>query len=208
MCVTTIRLASLLVTALTFSACAPMRVRSYAVPGARMSDRTYDWASAEAQSTGDPRLDNNPFFHARVQAAIERQLERRSFQRRDNPAVRLHYYVSVTEELSYGSSQPELDFQGGRPEVHEKGSLVIDLTDAVTGHLIWRGWAEADIDGMVNDQKWMEQTIDDAVARIMRRLDRLLSATGGGSDLTQHHVGGPGYKADPATHAAGPVGDE
>jgi Domain of unknown function (DUF4136) len=50
--------------------------------------------------------------------------------------------------------------------------LFIDLVDARTDRLVWRGWARGNIDGVIDDQDWMEQSIDEAVARIMRELPR------------------------------------
>jgi hypothetical protein len=149
-----------------------MYVRSYVAHGARLSARTYDWG-APSLSTGDPRLDNNPFFHDRVRTAVDRELARRGFEKAADPALRIEYHASTSEDLVFGASLPEFDFAGGRAEVHEKGRLVIDLTDAATGQLVWRGWAETGIDGVVNDQRWMEHRIDETVARILRELDRL-----------------------------------
>ena len=55
-------------------------------------------------------------------------------------------------------------------EVYDQGTLVIDLVDAHTDTLLWRGWAKGSIDGVIDNQQWMEQRIDEAVARIMRAL--------------------------------------
>jgi hypothetical protein len=49
---------------------------------------------------------------------------------------------------------------------------VIDLIDARSRRLVWRGWAEGDIDGVVDNQKWMEKRVDEAVAKIIERLPR------------------------------------
>jgi len=38
--------------------------------------------------------------------------------------------------------------------------------------LLWRGWVEANVDGVVGNQHWMEAQIDEAVARIFDRLPR------------------------------------
>jgi hypothetical protein len=35
---------------------------------------------------------------------------------------------------------------------------------------VWRGWAEDSINGVIDNQEWMEQAIDQAVARILRQL--------------------------------------
>ena len=56
--------------------------------------------------------------------------------------------------------------------VYDAGTIVVDLVDARTHRLVWRGWAEGSIDGVVDDQAWMEKRVDEAVARIMARLPR------------------------------------
>ena len=52
---------------------------------------------------------------------------------------------------------------------------MVDLMDRRTNRLAWRGWAESSFDGVVDNQEWMEATIDKAVARILARLPRLSS---------------------------------
>jgi hypothetical protein len=49
---------------------------------------------------------------------------------------------------------------------------MLDFTDRRTNQLAWRGWAERSFDGVIDDQKWMEATIDKTVARILARLPR------------------------------------
>jgi hypothetical protein len=39
---------------------------------------------------------------------------------------------------------------------------------------VWRGWARGSLDGAINDQAWLEERVDEAVARIMERLPRAL----------------------------------
>jgi hypothetical protein len=59
-----------------------------------------------------------------------------------------------------------------KPFVFDAGTLVIDLVDAGTNKLLWRGWVEASLDSVVDNQHWMEEQIDEAVARILERLPR------------------------------------
>jgi hypothetical protein len=52
------------------------------------------------------------------------------------------------------------------------GTLFIDFIDARTNTLAWRGWAEGSLDGVIDDQRWMEKVIDATVAKILARLPR------------------------------------
>jgi hypothetical protein len=56
--------------------------------------------------------------------------------------------------------------------VYDEGTLLVDLTDARTGALVWRGVAQSGLAGVVNDQARMEETIERVVDRIFARLPR------------------------------------
>jgi hypothetical protein len=169
-------LVGLIALALTLNGCAAMRVRSYVAPGVTLREhRTYNWASANQRPTGDPRLDSNRFFEERVRSAVEKQLEVRGFEKTPTPDLWLHYHAAVRQDVHVGGCERLGDpREECRPEVYDAGTLLIDLVDAKTNRLLWRGWAEGSIDGVIDDQEWMEQRIDEAVARILRKLPQRL----------------------------------
>ena len=77
-----IRLAGLFTFVLALTGCAATDVSSYVAHGVDLqAHHTYNWATVDARSTGDPRLDNNRFFEERVQAAIEKQLASLGFRK-------------------------------------------------------------------------------------------------------------------------------
>jgi uncharacterized protein DUF4136 len=159
--------------ALTLAGCASMNVRSFVERGVDFGFyQTYDWGPAGALTTGDPRLDNNPFFHDYVHRAFETQLAARGFEKTPDgtPDLLLHYHASIVQKLDVERAE------GGcadcRPEVYDAGTLLIDFIDARTKKLVWRGWAEGSIEGVIDNQAWMEARIDEAVARILEKLPR------------------------------------
>jgi len=164
------------VSAFTLAACATTNVRSFVERGIDVGQyRTYSWGPAGEQATGDPRLDNNEFFQERIQAAVERHLNARGFEKTTTEASDLfiHYHASVQQLVNPdGVDQPYATCEGCEPYVYDAGTILIDLVDARTHRLVWRGWAEGSIDGVVDDQAWMEKRVDDTVARIMERLPR------------------------------------
>jgi hypothetical protein len=168
-------LAVVALSALTASACATMQVSSFVERGADITQyHTYHWAPADTQPTGDPRLDNNEFFRNRLQAQVDQRLGARGFEKSTAPAdLVVHYHASVAQEINAnGVDQPNVLCDDCEPYVYDAGTIVIDLVDARTSRLVWRGWAEGSIDGAIDDQTFMERRIDEAVTRIMERLPR------------------------------------
>jgi hypothetical protein len=179
------RAAALAIAAVTSAAlagCAPIRVDSFVERGTDFGRiRSYGWANADTLSTGDARLDNNPFFQRRVQADVEAQLSTRGMHKASDgtrPDVVLHYHASATDQISVsGLDQDSPRCESGvadcAPIVYEKGSLVLDFVDPATNKLLWRGWATTPLDNVIDNQRALEATIDDAVRRIMARLPPL-----------------------------------
>lgn len=173
-----IRLAGLVTLSFVLAGCASSEVRSYTARDVDLRQlRTYDWARDDARSTGDPRLDNNRFFQERVRAAIDEQLAHKGFAKAASPDVIVRYRASVIQDVDHRGAQPNGECQECGPEVYDQGTLFIDLLDAHTDRLVWRGWAKGRIDAVIDDQQWMEEHIDDAVARIMRELPPRARAT-------------------------------
>jgi hypothetical protein len=54
--------------------------------------------------------------------------------------------------------------------VFDVGTILIDMVDGRSKALIWRGWAERSLDGIVDNQGVMNQTIDRAISLIFARL--------------------------------------
>jgi hypothetical protein len=175
-----LRFAALAAAVLALTGCASMRVSSYLE---RENDfaryRTYSWALAEALETGDPRLDNNPFFHERIQVDVEKELAARGFEKTASgvPDVQVHYHASIRQRVDVNDVDREdgycRDEESCRPYVYEAGTLLIDFVDTRTHKMVWLGWAEDTVDAVIDNQRLLEQRIDKAVTRILQRLPRL-----------------------------------
>ena len=128
-----IRLAGLFTFVLALTGCAATNVSSYVAHGVDLqAHHTYDWATLDARSTGDPRLDNNRFFEERVRAAIEEQLASRGFRKIAPADLLVRYHASVTQDISISGSERNGDREECRPEVYDVGTLLIDLVDAMS----------------------------------------------------------------------------
>jgi hypothetical protein len=155
--------------------CATMSVNSYVERGTDLRQyQTYNWGPPDTWPTGDPRLDNNRFFDERVRAQVEKEMARRGFEKTsEQPDLLVHYHANASQEIDIR----ELDSSGSycadhdcRPFIYDKGTLFVDFVEPRTDTLIWRGWAEGSVDGVVDNQEWMESRIDEAVTKILTRL--------------------------------------
>jgi hypothetical protein len=152
-----------------------MNVSSYVERGVDLRVyHSYAWAPSDRLSTGDPRLDNNPFFAERVQSDAEKHLAARGFEKKtDAPDLLVHYHASIRQRIDVNGIDRERGYcseDDCRPYVYEAGTLLLDLVDARTQKIVWRGWAEDTVDGVIDNQELMEQQIDKAVGQIMERL--------------------------------------
>jgi hypothetical protein len=165
--------------AVTVAGCAPLRVNALQWPGADFGRyRTFTWGSEDRLSTGDPRLDNNEIFRARVQRAVERELQPRGWERATGAAadVVLHVHAHIDQQIEANTIDRDrrdltaCEHGGCGPRVYEAGTLLLDFVDARTQRVAWRGWAEGSLDAVIDDQARLEQMIDEAVAKILARL--------------------------------------
>ena len=167
-------MAGLILTAGLAAACAAINIGSFVDRGYDMSMvRTFEWPPSEHLSTGDPRLDNNELFQRYLKAAVERELTARGIERAEPGMadVVVHYHANVTQRVdTAGADEKYTVCEDCRPSVFDAGTLTIDLVDAGTNRLVWRGWAERSIQGVIDNQQWMERDVDRAVAKILARL--------------------------------------
>jgi uncharacterized protein DUF4136 len=160
--------------ALLLSGCAMARVSSYLEPGTNLQRyRTYTWEMTDRFATGDPRLDNNEIFQRYVYAAVDREMTARGFVKAPggSPDLLLHLHASIEQRLDISAtSQGETEDERVMPYVYDAGTLVIDLVDAQTERLVWRGWSERSMDGIIENQALLEHRIDKSVTEIFERL--------------------------------------
>ena len=160
------------------SSCATtMTVSSHVEHGLDLSQyRTFEWGPPDALPTGDPRLDRNAFFKDHVEGAIERGLAARGLAvASGEPAdVLIHYHACITKRMDVNRIDATAGYcqHGDCPSgivEYEAGTLILDLVDARTNRLVWRGWAQNNVDDLLHDQDRMVKTIDQAVSKMLLR---------------------------------------
>ena len=144
--------------------------------------RTFDWGPADALPTEDARLARNPAFKDRVQGAVEKGLAARGFQliaRGDTADLLIHYHANISQRINVNHADRAYGYgacarsQAACPTdlvEYEAGTLVLDVVDARTNKLVWRGWARASVDGMLRKPDVIAKTTNEIVARILLRL--------------------------------------
>src|ERR1051325_2177759 len=88
--------------AFALSGCATLNVSSHIERGVDFAQfRTWNFGPADALPTGDPRLDNNPFFKDYLEGAVGRQLESHHYARVDSgtPDLLVHYHANISKTL-------------------------------------------------------------------------------------------------------------
>ena len=141
----------------------------------RQAYRTFDWGPADALPTGDPRLDRDPFFRDQVQGAVERQLASRGVALASSapPELLLHFHASISRRINPNLVDRTYGYcaEGACPDsvTYEAGTLVLDVVDVRTNRLIWRGWAQRNIEDVLNDRDRMARMINEAVTRMLQR---------------------------------------
>ncbi len=170
------RLAVLGSVALTLTACVTMSVSSSLQRGADLSQyRTWEWGPADAFPVGDARLDNNTIFKDRLEGALEKALAGRRLQRAAtgaSPDIIVHYHANVSQRFQVNEVEGNCAGVDCRPGVieYEQGTLVIDLMDAKTNKLLWRGWAQDSVQGVIDNQDLLDRKVDEAVRKMIALL--------------------------------------
>jgi hypothetical protein len=161
--------------AVAVAGCATMRVGTYVERNTDFSRyQTYAWGPADALPTGDPRLDDNPIFRDYLQGAVERNLRGHKLllvPASARPDLLVHVHGSVRQVVDVAATRhPAVnEYVAGDVAVvnYDEGTLVLDMIDARTDRLVWRGWAIDSLSGIVDSQDRMERKIDQAVGKML-----------------------------------------
>lgn len=112
---------------------------------------TWNWRETVQPSTGDPRIDN-PLLDKRIRWAVSDHLKKRTtLLNRKSPALLLAYHLAIESKIRSDSgfsswpigNCPHPWYQGmdadARIYQYDQCRLTIDIYDAGTQQLVWRG---------------------------------------------------------------------
>lgn len=136
---------------------------------------TYTWDEPDDHPTGDPRLDNNPFFVHRLHSAIHWELATRGIQYASGggpgAALTVHHHASVRDRVEVLPADLETGYdseygEGTQVFQYQEGTFLVDIADARTGDVVWRGWAQLDLGSALADPDAMRDQIDLAIRKM------------------------------------------
>jgi hypothetical protein len=176
----TVTLACIAFVAVAAAGCATMSVGSYVERGTDFSRyQTYAWAPRDALPIGDPRLDNNPIFIDHLLGAVERELHKHQLllvPESARPDLLIHFHGSVRQVLDVAGADAVngIDVERHVSVVdYDEGTLILDMVDARTNRLVWRGWAVEPLAGILESQDRMERKIQQAVTGMLAQFKPL-----------------------------------
>lgn len=135
--------------------------------------QSFAWGEPDDLPTGDPRLDNNPFFVDRLHEAIDREMSARGFRMTEGEAdLLIHHHASVRSRVQVFDVDRRAGYDvneyGPGTDVYEyeEGTFLVDIADASTKRILWRGWAQADIEAALESPDRMKELLDASVTRM------------------------------------------
>ena len=139
------------------------------------SYNNYGWLDIKEieAKNNDPRF-YNELTDKRIRDAVNKEMGAKGFVlKTSNVQLKLHYHI-IIENKSVVATEPVGTRYGAyweknRTSVfqYKEGTLIIDLMDANTNQLVWRGWAT----DVITDKttKEPEKSINNAVQQIFKK---------------------------------------
>ena len=172
----------LLLLAGLLAACGGAQVSQDYDPGMDFSRlRTFDWYPSQEPVSNDPAT-NSPLIAQRIRSAVVRNLTQKGYQKVEDrtPDFFVHYQLSVRQKLSSSGVSTSVGIGGGfggggfggigigGPSVREieEGTLVLDVIEAGSGKLAWRGTGSKPLSKSPTPEK-TTQEVDATVDQIL-----------------------------------------
>lgn len=138
---------------------------------------TFDWGFAVFRVANLPELDLS-VVDQRIHGSLEKTLSAKGFTKTNaSPDFLVSYALAnnaaIDEKTLNGAydgmvqSPPYVSGNDQKPLQYRRGSLIIDIVDAKTKHLLWRGAIMAEIDmGLTEEQK--QRRCNDVIAELLK----------------------------------------
>lgn len=136
---------------------------------------TYNWKMLDRKESTQNPLYDNELNNKRIMAAVDKALNSKRYQlTAASPELFVHYHI-VIEDKSVVIRESDVHnystyWLGSDMSAYQykEGTLIIDLMDAKTDALLWRGWAVTILEDL-NPQN-IEKKLDKTIERIFAGL--------------------------------------
>ncbi len=132
--------------------------------------KTFSWMVKPARATSKAGL-----YDKRIKSAVNSQLEAKGFEKKPiNSDFIVAYHVGVKERINvqdWGYGYGRRRYYRGRDirvQQYTQGTLILDIVDAQTKQLIWRGTAQGAVDPSASPQERQER-LNEAVSKILEK---------------------------------------
>ena len=138
--------------------------------------QTYGWMEI-SKPPSDPSspLQDTPLLQQRVHNSVDYEMEQRGIIMGDNPDLLVVYHLGTQEKIQvtdwgYHYSDYYWGYGGRQIDVYQftEGSVVIDLIDAETKNLVWRGTGTGVVDQAQKSPEEMQARADEVINKIMK----------------------------------------
>jgi hypothetical protein len=148
--------------------------------------RTFTWDLPDQFPTGDPRLDNNPFFVRELQNAVATQLTRIGLKEGSATAdLSVHFHATVRERVDFYEADRRAGYDqtgyGATPQAYqyEEGTVLVDVSERAGKRVIWRGWMQTDLSGAIDDNAVLGERVRRGMKLLFQQFPARTVATGG-----------------------------
>jgi hypothetical protein len=138
--------------------------------------QTYAWLQQPTTAVGDAKAAQrtNTLLDKRIRRAVDAQLAAKGMKpSAEDPDLLVIYHMGLDRKVDvqdWGYSYPRYPYggwYGGQVDVYEydEGTLIVDLIDAESDQLVWRGTATKVIDETASPEK-REANLNEVVTRL------------------------------------------
>ena len=160
--------------ALVLCGCATTTGSSHVDTGVNFTRyHTFEWGDPDLFPVGDPRLDRNTTFLDYLQGAVEKQMAARGYEysATGRPDLLVHFHASIDHRLEIAATDARHGYclddmcRNGVQE-YEAGTVIVDVVDRATNKMIWRGWSQRSVDGVLDNHDRLVRMVEEGVAKM------------------------------------------
>ena len=167
-----------LLTIAVIAGCSSISVNTDYDPSINFSNyKTYAWIKQDVNVSGNAQqaVAQNSLTGRRIMNAVDGELAKRGYTMSDNPDLLVVYHTGVQDKVAvtdwgYGYGAYGWGMGGGVDVYnYQEGTLIVDLVDATSKQLSWRGTAQGVLSDSNPSPEQMQEKINNVVGRMFEK---------------------------------------